>query len=145
MRPTPIALPPGTVSTERPTAWSELPPAARWFRIAHAAWAVVSFAALAEVWRAGLAPRGCRDGGDRLAASIAWLALEGALLAVGRGDCPAGPLQRRLGDPVPLFALVLPPRAATAAVPVLAAVSAVGVALAVGRRANLTRPDGRAR
>jgi len=28
----------------------------------------------------------------------------------GHGDCPMGPLQADLGDPVPLFELVLPPR-----------------------------------
>jgi hypothetical protein len=55
--------------------------------------------------------------------------IEGAALAVGRGKCPLGPLQAKLGDPVPLFELVLPPRGAKAAVPVLAAASVAGIAL----------------
>jgi hypothetical protein len=44
------------------------------------------------------------------------------------------PVQRRLGDPVPMFELVLPPRAAKAAVPVLAGVAIAGALLALGRR-----------
>ncbi|CAN5755354.1 hypothetical protein BH23CHL8_BH23CHL8_17690 [soil metagenome] len=54
--------------------------------------------------------------------------LEGVALFMGRGDCPMGPFQRRLGDPVPLFELVLPPRAAKLAVPVLFALSLAGMA-----------------
>jgi hypothetical protein len=44
------------------------------------------------------------------------------------------PLQRRLGDPVPMFELVLPPRAAKAAVPVLAGVALAGCLLALRPR-----------
>jgi hypothetical protein len=51
-----------------------------------------------------------------------------------------GPLQRRLGDPVPFFELVLPPRAAKAAIPILAAVSVVGIALVVVRKPAATSP-----
>ena len=47
---------------------------------------------------------------------------------MGRGNCPLGPFQARLGDPVPLFELVLSPRAAKAAIPVLAAVAVAGIA-----------------
>ena len=46
---------------------------------------------------------------------------------VGRGNCPFGPFQARLGDPVPLFELVLPPRAAKAAVPVLTVITLAGM------------------
>ena len=56
-------------------------------------------------------------------ASAALLLTEGAALLVGRGNCPFGPFQARLGDPVPMFAWVLPPRAAKAAVPILAVVT----------------------
>jgi hypothetical protein len=49
--------------------------------------------------------------------------------AANRGDCPLGGLQARLGDPVPLFELVLSPQAARRAVPVLGVVTAGGVAL----------------
>ena len=44
-----------------------------------------------------------------------------------------GPLQAQIGDPVPFFELVLPPRAAKAAVPILAGVSVAGL-LAVALR-----------
>ena len=60
-------------------------------------------------------------------ASVAFLLTEGAALVVGRGDCPVGQLQAEWGDPVPFFELVLPPRAAKAAVPVLAVVSVLAL------------------
>jgi hypothetical protein len=50
---------------------------------------------------------------------------------IGRGNCPLGPFQARLGDPVPLFELVLPPRAAKAAIPVLFGVTVAGIAALV--------------
>ena len=56
------------------------------------------------------------------------LGIEGVALILGRGNCPLGPFQARLGDPIPLFELVLPPRAAKAAVPILAAVAVAGIA-----------------
>ncbi len=52
--------------------------------------------------------------------------MEGVGLLVGGGDCPMGPIQAKLGDSVPFFELVLPPRAAKAAVPILAALSIAG-------------------
>jgi hypothetical protein len=56
------------------------------------------------------------------------------LVAANGGACPLGPLQERLGDPVPLCALVLSPRAAKRAVPAFGILAAVGIALlAVGR------------
>lgn len=110
-------------------SWSDLPPAARGFRIAHTVWAVVSMASLGRVWWSAWTGR--RD--RMLAASVAWLSLEGVALIIGRGDCPFGPVQARLGDPVPLFQLVLPPRAAKAAVPVMTAVSLAGILLALVR------------
>ena len=66
-------------------------------------------------------------------AAIAGLSLEGVGLIIGRGNCPLGPVQDRLEDPVPLFELVLPPRAAKAAVPALTAVAALGMALVAAR------------
>ena len=56
---------------------------------------------------------------------------------VGGGDRPVGPRQTEWGDPVPFFELILPPRAAKAAVPVLAAVSLTGIAALVLRRPGL--------
>ena len=110
--------------------WSELPSGAKAFRIAHVVWSVLSLASLGYIWACALTRRRNR----RLGASIAFLSLEGVALIVGDGDCPFGPLQTRLGDPMPLFELVLPPRAAKAAVPVLAGVTLTGLAAVVVRR-----------
>jgi hypothetical protein len=109
-----------------PVPWQVLPPAAKAFRVAHATWAAVSLTALGYIWMAGI--KGRRD--RLLAASIGWLGIEGGALVIGRGDCPFGPLQARLGDPVPLFELVLPPRMAKAAVPGLTIFALVGITLA---------------
>lgn len=59
-------------------------------------------------------------------------------MAANHGDCPLGGLGDRVGDPVPLFELVLPPRAAQLAVPVLGVVTATGVALLVLRSRSLS-------
>jgi hypothetical protein len=58
---------------------------------------------------------------------------EAAVVGLNGGDCPLGPLGERMGDPVPLFELVLPPQAAKQAVPALGAVTATGLALAAAR------------
>jgi len=79
---------------------------------------------LAHIWLCAVTGRRDRV----LPASIGFLAIEGIALGVGRGNCPMGPFQRALGDPVPFFELVLPPRAAKAAIPVLVIVSALGIA-----------------
>ena len=79
---------------------------------------------MAHIWLCAVTGRRDRV----LPASIGFLAIEGIALGVGRGNCPLGPFQRELGDPVPFFELVLPPRAAKAAIPVLVIVSAVGIA-----------------
>lgn len=78
--------------------------------------------------------------GKTLWAAVATLVAEGIALVVGRGDCPLGLLQQRLGDPVPLFELVLPRRTAGTAVPVFVGITCVGLAvLAIGRpRLGLT-------
>ena len=47
---------------------------------------------------------------------MAFLSIEGVGLIIGGGDCPMGRFQEQLGDPVPFFELVLPPRAAKAAI-----------------------------
>jgi hypothetical protein len=49
-------------------------------------------------------------------------------------------LQDRLGDPVPLFELVLSPSAARRAVPVLGAITAAGIGLLLRRAPSLTKP-----
>jgi hypothetical protein len=68
-----------------------------------------------------------RRRGPYLRAAITFLLVQGVALLIGRGNCPVGPLQRRLGDPVPMFEVVLPPRAAKAAMPVLLVVAAIGI------------------
>lgn len=114
----------------RQVTWSALNRQARAFRVAHAAWAVASMASLGFIWASAFTGR--RD--RWLWTCVSFLSLEGVALIVGRGNCPFGPLQRRLGDPVPLFELVLPPRAAKAAIPVLTVVTAAGIAGVVLRR-----------
>lgn len=106
-----------------------LSPAARAFRIAHAIIAAGFLAAIFDIWWCALTGR--RD--RWLPIAVGSLSAEGAFVAANHGDCPLGPLQERLGDPVPLFELVLSPTAARRAVPVLGLVTATGMAL-VGLR-----------
>jgi hypothetical protein len=102
-----------------------LSPAALAFRIAHGVIAVAFLGAIAHVWRCALTGR--RDRWLRL--SVVSLVGEGAFVAANHGDCPLGPLQERFGDPIPLFELVLSPRAAKRAVPTLGLIAAAGIAL----------------
>lgn len=102
-----------------------LPAAARAFRCAHAGIAAGFLGAIGYVWWCGLTGRR----GPLVRAATSALIAEGALVAANHGDCPLGGLQERLGDPDPLFELVLPPRAARLAVPTLGAVAAGGIAL----------------
>jgi hypothetical protein len=105
---------------------TELSPAALAFRALHAAIAVGFLAAIGYVWFCVLSGRR----GRALNLASAALIAEGAVVAANHGDCPLGPLQDRLHDPVPLFELVLSPRAAKRAIPVLGAVAAAGIVLA---------------
>ena len=109
------------------TATRELPPAALAFRALHAAIAVGFLEAIAYVWWCALTDRR----GPMLRLAVALLAGEGLLVAANGGDCPLGELQEQLGDPVPLFELVLSPTAARRAVPVLGAIAAAGAGLLV--------------
>lgn len=81
------------------------------------------------VWWCALTGR--RDGWLR--AAVAALVTEGVLVTANRRDCPLGGLHDRLGDPVPLFELVLSLSTARRAVPVLGAVTAAGIRLLVPR------------
>jgi len=110
--------------------WATLGSPARAFRVVHAAWSVAGLASLGYIWACAVLRR--RD--RRLLASVAFLSIEGAGLIVGGGDCPAAPFQDQMGDPVPFFELVLSPRAAKAAVPLLAGATVAGfLALALRR------------
>ena len=103
----------------------ELSPAALVFRTLHAAIAVTFLGAIAYIWWCALTGR--RD--RLLRVAVASLVAEGALVGANHGDCPLGPFQEKLHDPVPLFELVLSPRAAKRAVPALGAVTTLGIAL----------------
>ena len=112
----------GSARRVRPT-WRSLPPRAKAFRVAHVAWGIVAIGALAQIWSFAIVRRRDRS----VWASVAFLLVQGVALVIGRGDCPFGPFQSRLGDPVPMFELALPPRAAKAAIPVLFFVSVAGI------------------
>jgi len=59
------------------------------------------------------------------------LVLEGAVVALNGGDCPLGGIHRRYGDEKAFFELLMPPKAAKLAVPVLGTVTALGIVLLV--------------
>jgi hypothetical protein len=105
--------------------FAELSSRARVLRIGHVAIAVVGLSSLTYLWFCALTGRRDRV----LGAALATLSVQAGALLIGRGKCPLGPLQQRLGDPDPLFELVLPPRAAKAAIPALLAVALGGVAI----------------
>lgn len=119
-------------------ATGRLSPAARAFRAGHGAITVAFLAAIAYVWWCALTRRRDRC----LGMAVVALVSEGAFVAANHGDCPLGPLQERLGDPVPLFELVLSPRAARRTVPALGLITTAGLALLVRRSSDL--PDRRA-
>lgn len=95
------------------------------WRAAHGLIAVGFLGAIAYVWWCAISGRR----GPLLRLAIAALAGEALFVGANGGDCPLGPLGDRVGDPMPLFGLVLPPRAARLAVPVLGLVTAAGIAL----------------
>jgi hypothetical protein len=120
-----------------PSPATKLSRAAMAFRAAHAAMAVEQLVAIAYVWWCALNGRR----GRMLHIAAASLIGEGVLVTANGGDCPLGGLQRRLGDPVPLFELVLSPRAAKRAVPTLGAITAAGLVLLVARgRRDVVKP-----
>jgi hypothetical protein len=105
--------------------FAELGSGAKALRLGHIGIAVVELGSLTYIWYCALSGRRNR----LLGAAVATLSVQGAALVIGRGNCPLGPLQKRLGDPGPLFELVLPPRAAKAVIPVFFAVALGGVAI----------------
>jgi hypothetical protein len=107
------------------------------FRAFHGVIAVEMLLAIAYVWWCALSGR--RDRLLRIAAAS--LIGEGVLVAANHGDCPLGGLQERLGDPVPLFELVLSARAAKRAVPTLGAITAAGLVLLAVRGPSDARQE----
>jgi hypothetical protein len=106
-----------------------LTPGALAFRALHTAIAAGFLHAIAYVWWCALSGRR----GPLLRVAIVALTTEGTLVAANGGDCPLGGLQGRMGDPIPLFELVLSPRAAKCAVPVLGGVATAGIGLVAAR------------
>ena len=95
------------------------------WRAAHGLIAIAFLASIAYIWWCALTGRR----GTWLRRVIVGLVGEGVVVAANHGDCPLGPLGDRIGDDVPLFELVLSPRAAKRAIPVLGAVTAAGLGL----------------
>lgn len=85
-----------------------LPAAVVAWRTAHGLIAVGFLLSIGYVWWCALTGRRGRP----LRPAITGLVCEGGLVIANRGDCPLGPLGKRVGDPVPLFELVLSPHAA---------------------------------
>lgn len=114
------------------SARAHLPPVVIAWRAGHGAIAIAFVASIAYVWWCALTGRR----GPLLRAAITGLIGEGGFVAANHGDCPLGGLGERIGDPVPLFELVLPPRFARRAVPALGAFTALGLALLAARSRN---------
>jgi hypothetical protein len=98
------------------------------WRSGHALIATGFLVSIVYVWVCAISGRR----GPALGLAIGSLAAEGALVAANHGDCPLGFVGERIGDP-PLFELVLGPRAARVAIPVLGGVTALGVLLLAAR------------
>jgi hypothetical protein len=109
--------------------------AVRVFRLVHFGIAAVEMFCLSYIWFSAIT----RRRNPVLALAVGILGVEGMGLVIGRGNCPLGPFQRRLGDPVPMFELFLPKRAAKIAVPILAGASVVGLLAVALRRPELDR------
>jgi hypothetical protein len=116
-----------------PVSWATLGSKARAWRMAHTTWSVVQMTGLGYIWASAISGRRS----PRLWAFVALLLAEGAALVVGRGNCPMGNRQTAWGDPVPFFELLLPARAAKAAVPLLTVVSVGAIAALLLRRPGL--------
>jgi len=100
-----------------------------WSRVAHGLISLLFLSCIAGIYLGAW-----RGKADALTlAALAALVVEGVLVAVSGGNCPLGPMLRRLGDETPFFQLFLPPRAAKLAVPILAGVSVLGAALLAAR------------
>ena len=110
-------------ATARHVRWGDLPIEAKAFRVAHGVYSIVGLGSLATIWWSAASRRRNR----LVRGSVVFLLAEGAALISGKGNCPFGPFQASLGDPVPFFELILRPRAAKAAIPILAAASIAGL------------------
>ncbi|MHB8233165.1 MAG: hypothetical protein ACYDHT_00780 [Solirubrobacteraceae bacterium] len=116
---------------------TRLSPTALAFRLLHATIAGYFLFAIGYVWLCALTGRR----GPVLRLAVAALLGEGIVVSANGGDCPLGCIQARVGDPMPLFELVLSPTAARRAVPTLGLVAALGIGLLA--RDSQALPSGR--
>ena len=114
----------------RRTAHVVLTPRIVLWRLTHGLITLGFVSAIAVIWRSALT--GARS--RWLRPAIAGVVGEGAVVVLNHGDCPLGPIGERVGDPVPFFELLLSPRAARRAVPVLGGFTALGIVLLAVRR-----------
>ena len=126
-------------TTSRARSQQDLPPSVIAWRAAHGLIALGFLASIGYVWWCALSGRR----GRFLRLTITALVGEGALVVVNRGNCPLGPLGDRIGDPLPLFELVLSPRAARLAVPALGVVTAGGFGVLAARSRSRTQSESR--
>jgi hypothetical protein len=106
-----------------------LSPAVLVWRAAHGLIACGFLASIGYVWWCAFTGRR----GRLLRLAIAALVSEGALVVANGGNCPLRSAGDRIGDPVPLFELLLSPRAARYAVPALGVLTAAGLGLLAAR------------
>jgi hypothetical protein len=92
-------------------------------RVVHGAVAIAFLVSIGIVWWAALSA----EATAATAVAIGLLAGEGLLVLRAGGRCPLECVWRALGDETPFFELVLGPRLAPHAIPVLAAVTIIGV------------------
>ena len=105
------------------------------WRVFHGLITVGFLGSIAYIWWCAIKYRR----GPLLTVAVGGLLVEGLLVTANHGDCPLGPLGDRVGDQVPLFELVLPPRAARLAVPALGLTAAGGLALLANRPLGATQ------
>lgn len=98
-------------------------------RVAHGLISAFFLTCVALLWLGAI--RGRAD--VLTVAALAALAAEGALVLAAAGNCPLGPVWRRLGDETPFFELLLPPRLAKAVFPLSTAVCLAGALLLAAR------------
>jgi hypothetical protein len=109
-------------------------------RLIHGAITAFFLGCLGYVYYAAISRRRSR----LLAAAMVALAVEGVVVYGNGGECPLGPVHRRVGDDRTFFELFVPPQVARYAVPFLGAVAGFGMLLVVlrsPRPIELDRPD----
>lgn len=119
----------GMRSSSAARSKAALSPAVFGWRAAHGLIACGFLASIGYVWWCALTGRR----GRLLRLAIAALVSEGALVVANGGNCPLRSAGDRIGDPVPLFELVVSPRAARYAVPALGVLTAAGLGVLAAR------------